>query len=203
MPLKWLFERITIITSIVYLSLIMHQGLGQMFYIHYFFSIFQITLQGDTILICAVSEAEGGGLESPGWDGVPAASLWLWEMGLEIPRSCFSNLLFTVDKSENQPGGFIVWPRDKVKRKLKILEVQFLAQESVHISIPGPRECTHLYGFDDPACHIGPQREWSKKHPPARYKGWVSSCLPNWSSVFLIFLVWWVEKYPMITVNAF
>ena len=66
MPLKWLFERITIITSIVYLSLIMHQGLGQMFYIHYFFSIFQITLQGDTILICAVSEAEGGGLESPG-----------------------------------------------------------------------------------------------------------------------------------------
>ena len=135
MPLKWLFERITIITSIVYLSLIMHQGLGQMFYIHYFFSIFQITLQGDTILICAVSEAEGGGLESPGWDGVPAASLWLWEMGLEIPRSCFSNLLFTVDKSENQPGGFIVWPRDKVKRKLKILEVQFLAQESVHISM--------------------------------------------------------------------
>ena len=57
---------------------------------HYFISIFQITIWEDTIIVCGVSQAEGAGPKSPGWDGVPAASLWLLEMELELPRALFS-----------------------------------------------------------------------------------------------------------------
>lgn len=64
----------------------------------------------------------------------------------------------------------------QVKRKLRILEVQFLAQEGVHVS-------TALLVL---LAMLAP-RENDPRNSATDVKGWVSSCLSQWNITFLIF----------------
>lgn len=184
----WIVKKIkTVRIDVVYWALIMPQCLGQMFSIHYFISSFQITFQEDATIICQVPEAEHAGPKSQLNCGPNCLPLTPGNKIGTSKGTCFSNL-FTAGKSKAQPKGVMVWPRDKVK--------------DLGSTIPGPWNVHTSLALMTPPAVLSPRESDPRNTPPAGHKGWVSSCLPNWTIIFLIFPSL-IEKYSVITLNAF